>query len=73
MYVVRTGAGTSVLAVNASAELLPRRPTLRGGPVGGGTVAAGSPARIRDQGWPYALAAALLCVEWVLRRRQGLR
>lgn len=73
LYTVRTNAGAALLPVNASAELLPRRPSLRAGLVGGGAAATASAARVRDQGWPYAVAAGLLCLEWVLRRRRGLR
>ncbi len=43
-----------------------------------GELTAGSRGRQRDGRtappvWPYALAAGLLCAEWVLRRRLGLR
>jgi hypothetical protein len=64
--------GTSLLAVNAPAELLPRRPTLRAGAVGSAPAADLSP-RLRDRAWAYAAALVLLCVEWLLRRRSGLR
>lgn len=73
VYTVEATGGRSVLAVNASAELLPRRPTVVSGPVGSATPARPAGARVRDAGWPYAAAAALLCAEWVLRRRRGLR
>jgi hypothetical protein len=73
VYVVRGPGGESLLAVNAAPELLPARPTVTTGPVGSGATAAGAARRLRDAGWPYATAAALLCAEWVLRRRRGLR
>jgi uncharacterized protein (DUF697 family) len=64
--------GTGVLAVNASRELVPRRPTVRGGAIGG-AAAAGAALSVREMGWIYALAVLLLCAEWLLRRKQGLR
>jgi hypothetical protein len=73
VYDVRAPGGAAVLAVNASAELLPRRPTVVAGPVGGGAPTAGEAPRVRDSGWPYAAAALVFCAEWVLRRRRGLR
>jgi hypothetical protein len=64
--------GTSVIAVNASAEWAPRRPILSR------TVTAGAPAAVaraslRGAWWWYALVVALLCAEWWMRRRIGLR
>jgi hypothetical protein len=73
VYVVGGPGGASLLAVNAGPELLPARPTATAGPVGSGAPTAGAAPRVRDAGWPYAAAAALLCAEWVLRRRRGLR
>jgi hypothetical protein len=73
VYDVRGPGGPAVLAVNASAELLPRRPTVVAGPVGRGAPSAGEAPRVRDSGWPYAAAALVFCAEWVLRRRRGLR
>ena len=64
--------GTALLAVNASRELVPRRATVQSGQVGGAP-AEGEPPLLREQGWLYALAIAALCVEWLLRRRAGLR
>jgi hypothetical protein len=73
LYTARVPGGTALVAVNAGRELLPRRPALASGPVGGGARASTGGARLRDRGWPYAAAALLLCAEWVLRRRRGLR
>jgi hypothetical protein len=28
---------------------------------------------LRDRGWAYMLLIALLCAEWLLRRRWGMR
>lgn len=72
-YNVGVPGGTAVLAVNAPRELLPRRPSVVTGPVGEGVAATGAALRLRDRGWPFAAAALLLCAEWVVRRRRGLR
>ncbi|MEO8561978.1 MAG: hypothetical protein ABI601_07890 [bacterium] len=72
VYDVRASGGTSVLVVNASAEMVPRRPTVKSGGVGGRASLADAPLA-RDLGWLYALAILALCAEWLLRRRVGLR
>lgn len=72
LYDAQLPGGSTLLAVNASRELVPRRPTVRSGEVGGAP-AAGEPPLLRDKGWLYALAIAGLCVEWLVRRRRGLR
>jgi hypothetical protein len=72
IYDVTAPGGGSLLVVNASRELLPRAPTVRGGPVGG-VAAYGEIPRLREAGWAYLVLIAALCVEWVWRRRRGLR
>jgi hypothetical protein len=72
VYDVETGGGASLLVVNPSGELLPRRPTVRSGTFGAATATA-QRRRSREMPWLFALAVAALCVEWVLRRRAGLR
>jgi hypothetical protein len=72
VYDVRVRGGSTVLAVNASRELLPRQATVQAGRVGAGPVLAEAP-RLRAVGWAYAIALALLCAEWLARRRLGLR
>ncbi|MEO6444959.1 MAG: hypothetical protein ABIZ91_01475 [Gemmatimonadaceae bacterium] len=72
VYDVRTTGGTSLLIVNPSAELLPRRPTVAAGPVGSGAVGGESP-RARDFPWIFGLVLLALCAEWLVRRRMGLR
>ena len=72
IYDVRVAGGGAVLAVNASREWLPRRPSVRAGSVGGG-IAQGAARGLRVFAWPYALALLALCGEWLLRRRLGLR
>lgn len=72
VYDVRVAGGAVLLAVNASREWLPRKATVRSGAVGG-RVAAGLGRGARSNAWLYALVLAGLCVEWVLRRRAGMR
>ena len=72
IYEVTTVGGTSLIAVNQSRELVPRRPTVKSGAVGG-EPAMGEAPRMRDARWAYVLVVLLLCAEWLLRRRSGLR
>jgi len=72
VYDARMGGGSAVLAVNASRELVPRRPTVTTRRVGGAAALGDAPA-LRSLGWVYALAVLLLCAEWGLRRRAGVR
>lgn len=71
-WTVTMPGGTAALVVNPSAELVPRRPTVSSGAVGSGTVRGDVP-RLRTFGTTFALVILLLCLEWVLRRRAGLR
>ena len=72
VYEVAVPGGRTLLAVNHSAELLPTRPQVRSGSVG--SRARPDDARgARNSPWLYALVIALLCAEWFLRRRAGLR
>jgi len=71
-YDVTVPGGRSLLVVNESAELLPSRPRLQSGSVGR-RAGVDDARRSRTAGWFYALAIALLCAEWILRRRAGLR
>jgi hypothetical protein len=72
VYDVTVPGGQAVLAVNASAELLPARATVASASVGRRSNLADARGA-RGNGWLYALVIALLCGEWVLRRRMGLR
>ena len=72
VYDVRTTGGNSLLVVNPSAELLPRRPTVANGSIGSGA-ALGAAPRARDFSWLFGLVLVALCTEWLLRRRMGLR
>jgi len=58
--------------VNASGEMIPRRPTVKSGVFGGRASLADAPLA-RDLGWLYVAAILALCAEWLLRRRVGLR
>jgi len=72
IYDVITAGGTSLLAVNQSREWVPRRGTVRSGAVGGEPAVGEAPV-LREQAWIYFLVVLLLCAEWLLRRRVGLR
>jgi hypothetical protein len=72
VYEVSVPGGQTLLSVNASAELLPERPRLASSSVGRRSNLADARGA-RGNGWLYALVIALLCVEWVMRRRMGLR
>ncbi|HEU4565512.1 MAG TPA: hypothetical protein VFS05_12710, partial [Gemmatimonadaceae bacterium] len=71
-YDVELPGGAALLVVNASRELLPRAPTVRAGEVTGRAVIGDRP-RLRDRGWVFVLVIVVLCAEWLLRRRLGLR
>jgi hypothetical protein len=72
VYDARMPGGSAVLVVNASRELVPRRPTVSTTRALG-IAAAGSRTGLRDVGWVWLGAILLLCTEWLLRRRAGLR
>ena len=72
VYDITTRGGTSVLVVNSSAEILPRRPSVVEGDIGTGEALTDAP-RLRGIGWIFAIVILSLCVEWILRRRLGLR
>jgi hypothetical protein len=72
IYDVAMRGGAAILAVNASSEWLPRPVKLRSGPLHGGSP-IGTPPRLRDRMWIYALIIGVLCAEWLLRRRIGMR
>lgn len=73
VYDLTVPGGEAVLVVNASRELLPSRPTVAAGPVGSAPPTAGVAPRSRGAIWPFVLLVLLLCAEWLLRRRVGLR
>lgn len=72
VYDIATRGGSSVLVVNRSAEVLPRRPTVLEGAIGTGEALTEAP-RLRGIGWIFAVVILALCTEWILRRRAGLR
>ena len=74
IYDVTVRGGTALLAVNPSREWLPRAPRVNSGAAkSSGALSADTAPRLRSMGWPYALAIVLLCTEWILRRRRGMR
>lgn len=73
VYDAVVAGGRAVLVVNASRELLPVRPTVAAGPVGTAPAGAGSAPRARGAAWTYVILTLLLCAEWLLRRRVGMR
>ncbi|MEA3247134.1 MAG: hypothetical protein U9Q74_13365, partial [Gemmatimonadota bacterium] len=72
VYDTRVGTADGLLVVNESAEWVPRRATVRAGPIGSGVPAGRAPGA-RTAWWLYAIALAALCSEWILRRKIGLR
>jgi hypothetical protein len=72
IYDATVRGGNAVVVVNESREWLPRAPRVASGGVHG-SVAADTAPRLRDKGWPYALVILMLCAEWILRRRRGMR
>jgi hypothetical protein len=72
VYDAKMPGGSAVIAVNASRELIPRRPTVSTGTIGG-LALIGAASSVREIPWVWLLAILLLCTEWVLRRRMGLR
>lgn len=72
IYDATARGGSALLAVNGSREWLPRAPRIGRGAVRGAISVDAAP-RLRSAGWVYALAILLLCAEWILRRRRGMR
>jgi hypothetical protein len=72
VYDITTKGGSSVLVVNPSAEALPRRPSVVEGDIGTGEALTDAP-RLRGIGWIFAIVILSLCIEWIIRRRLGLR
>ena len=71
-YDVRVKGGASVLVVNPSGEWVGRRPAVVAGAIGSGPAAGEAPG-LRTTAWPFVVIVLLLCAEWILRRRAGLR
>jgi hypothetical protein len=72
LYDATVPGGQAVIAVNVSSEWLPRAPRVRSGAIPGARARATAPG-LRNARWAYAAALALLCGEWLLRRRRGMR
>ena len=73
VYDVTTRGGSALLPVNPSREWIPRAPTVTAKDRTLGALSADAAPRIRGAGWAYALAILVLCAEWILRRRRGMR
>lgn len=71
-YLVAVPGGSALLVVNRTRELLPTRQSISS-TVTPGRAPRAPGAPLRDMWWPFAVALAALCGEWVLRRRIGLR
>jgi hypothetical protein len=68
-------AGVQVLRDSLSRgvrEYLPRRPTLSA-QAGGGERGAAERTPLQQRPWVFGAILAALCVEWVVRRRRGMR
>jgi hypothetical protein len=72
LYTATVRGGSTLLAVNNAREWLPRAPRVKAGAIGGGVPVDAAP-RLRSAGWAYAVVLLLLCAEWVVRRRLGMR
>ncbi len=71
-WTARFAGGEALLVVNPARELLPRRRTVESGDVGAAP-GVEQQRTARSVGWLYLVAVAALCIEWLLRRRAGLR
>jgi hypothetical protein len=71
-YDVSADGGASLLVVNESLELVPRRPVLASGAVEG-SAPEGERRGSRHTPAVYIGIVLMLCAEWLLRRRLGLR
>jgi hypothetical protein len=67
-----TTKGNVASGRESSAEVLPRRPTVVEGEIGTGEALTDAP-RLRGIGWIFAIVIVSLCIEWIIRRRLGLR
>jgi hypothetical protein len=72
IYEASTRGGAALLAVNPSREWLPRAARVTPGTVRG-SISSDTVPLLRSAGWAYALAILMLCAEWILRRRHGMR
>jgi hypothetical protein len=72
VYDLAVPGGQAVIAVNASSEWLPRTPRVRAGTIRGTAAAVPGPG-LRGHRWAYAVVLGLLCGEWLMRRRRGMR
>lgn len=72
LYDVSSEGGRSLLAVNASFEMIPRRPAVVTADIEG-VAPAGERRGSRRTSGVFVTLVLILCTEWFLRRRLGLR
>ncbi len=72
VYDVTSSGGASLLVVNESYEVVPRRSNVSSGEVTG-VSPAGERRGSRRSGGVFIVIVVVLCAEWLLRRRLGLR
>jgi len=72
VYDATVPGGAAALVVNAADELVPRAPSAVSGRIGGAPPRGSAPGA-RETGGLYVLLVLLLCGEWLLRRRAGMR
>jgi hypothetical protein len=72
VYDVQAEGGASLLVVNESLEMVPRRPVLSAGETGG-QPSGGERRGARQIAALFVAVVLMLCAEWILRRRLGLR
>jgi hypothetical protein len=72
IYDVEAGGTRSILPVNESYEMVPRRPSVTSGVIEG-VAPAGEAQGARRSPPVFVLMVIALCAEWLLRRRFGLR
>jgi hypothetical protein len=71
-YRVARGDARGPVVVNASREWIPRRPAAAARR-GSAAAPAGARRALRDAWWTYLAVVVLLCAEWLVRRRAGMR
>lgn len=69
----RPGAGIRSSAASVAPSELHPRPPMPDSWIAVTGLADGRRSPLRSAWWPYALVVLVLCAEWVLRRRAGLR
>ena len=71
-YDITVPGGRTRLVVGVAREWLPRRASVASGNKGTARPTGLAP-RLRDAWWAYVLCLLAICLEWLVRRRAGLR